>query len=146
MAIERSADVMWEGSVARGGGTISAETGAFAELPYSEPTRVGDSNGQTSPEELLAAAHAGCFAMSLSGQLTRRKHPPERLDVRATVRLDRIEGRSEIVGSDVTVRARVPGLGREEFDEAVAAADEGCTFSRLIKAKGDVTFTAELEE
>jgi len=68
--IERSAKVTWEGNVARGIGTISADTGAFAALPFSLPTRIGAAEGKTSPEELLAAAHAGCFAMGLANELT----------------------------------------------------------------------------
>ena len=72
---------MWEGNVARGGGAITAETGAFTALPYSLPTRIGNPEGKTSPEELLAAAHAGCLTMSLAGELTRAGTPPARLDV-----------------------------------------------------------------
>ena len=136
----------WEGNVARGNGTISAATGAFSGLPYSLPTRVGKPDGKTSPEELLAAAHAGCFAMSLAGELTRREHPPERLDVRATVTLDEVRGEGHrIVASALDVRVRAAGLGASDLERLVDAADRGCTFSALIKASADVSIDARLE-
>jgi osmotically inducible protein OsmC len=83
--VQRSADVTWTGNVARGSGAISAATGAFAELPYSLASRVERPDGKTSPEELLAAAHAACYAMSLAGELAGAGSPPDRLDVQATV-------------------------------------------------------------
>jgi osmotically inducible protein OsmC len=146
--VERQAEVVWEGSSARGRGAITgASSGAFAGLPYSEPTRVGAPEGETSPEELLAAAHAGCYAMSLAAELTRAKTPPERLSVRATVVLDEVEGEGHrIVASDLLVRARVPDADAEAFRAAVDAADAGCTFSALVKASGSVSIDAGLQE
>ena len=142
--IERSADVVWHGNLARGEGSLSAATGAFQDLPYSEPARVGPPGEKTSPEELLAAAHAGCYAMSLAGELART--PPERLDVRATVVMDEVEGKGHrIVASRLDVRARVPGLDQETFSQAVEAADAGCPFSALIAASADVAIDATLE-
>jgi osmotically inducible protein OsmC len=145
--VERSAAVTWEGNVARGAGLISADSGAFAGLPYSLPTRVGQAEGKTSPEELLAAAHAGCLAMSLSNELSSAGTPPERLEVHATIRLDEVEGRGHlIVGSRVTARGRVPGLASNAWDEALVAAHEGCTFSTLLGDAGaEVTVVGELE-
>ena len=102
---------MWEGNVARGSGTLSAATGAFSELPFSLASRVEKPEGKTSPEELLAAAHASCYAMSLAGELAGAGSPPELLDVRATVTLDQVEdGSHRIVASDVLARARVTGV------------------------------------
>ena len=146
--IERSASVTWEGNVARGTGRISADTGAFGELPFSLPTRIGSPDGKTSPEELLAAAHAGCLAMSLASELTRAGAPPERLDVRATIRMDEVEGQGhQIVASTVEARGRVPGLARDAWEKAVQAADEGCSFSALLRRAGaEITVNAELEE
>src|SRR5919197_3374876 len=95
--IERSADVVWEGNVARGSGWISARSGAFGDLPYSLATRIGDSDGKTSPEELLAAAHAGCYAMSLAGELAGAGSPAERLRVTANVTLDEVPGQGHLV-------------------------------------------------
>lgn len=143
--VERSADVTWSGNVARGLGEISAETGAFGALPYSLPTRIGAAEGKTSPEELLAAAHAGCYAMSLAGELAGAGTPVDRLEVRATVTLDEVDGSHKIVASQLYARARVTGVDDAALERAAAAADEGCPFSALIKASGTVTVHAELE-
>ena len=141
--VERRAEVSWEGNLARGEGRISAPSGAFAGLPYSAATRVAARGETTSPEELLAAAHAGCFAMSLAGEL---REQDARIAVTANVVLDEVEGQGHrIVESQLTVRAQAPGLGQDAFDEAVRAADEGCPFSRLIAAGAKVTIDARLE-
>jgi osmotically inducible protein OsmC len=142
--IERSAKVTWDGNVARGTGLISGDTGAFAELPYSLPTRIGQAEGKTSPEELLAAAHAGCLAMGLAGELA---NPEARVEVHATIRMDEVDGKGhQIVASTVAVRGHVPGLDATEWQQKVAAADEGCPFSTLLKNAGaEVTVNAELE-
>ena len=146
--IVREADVIWEGNVARGSGRISAATSsAFTDLAYSVPSRIGAAEGKTSPEELLAAAHGGCFAMSLAGELAGAGTPAERLDVRCTITMDEVEGRGHlIVDSTLTARAVAPDADREGFAKAVAAADEGCPFSTLIKASATVTIDARLEE
>ena len=146
--VERGAHVSWDGNLARGAGLISAKTGAFGELPFSLPTRVGQADGKTSPEELLAAAHAGCLAMSLAGELTSAGTPPDRLDVDATIRLDERPGRGHlIVASSVRIRGRVPGLERAAWDDAVRKADDGCTFSSLLRDAGaEVHVDARLEE
>jgi len=145
--VEREANVVWEGSSARGRGALTAaSSGAFGGLPYSEPTRIGAPEGETSPEELLAAAHGACFAMSLAAELTRARTPPERLEVRATVVLDEVEGHGHrIVESQLAVRARASGSDEAAFAAAVAAADGGCLFSNLIKASAAVTIDARLE-
>jgi osmotically inducible protein OsmC len=144
--VQREATVTWEGNVARGNGAISGATGAFSELPYSLATRVEKPDGKTSPEELLAAAHAGCYAMSLAGELSREGSPPEHLDVRATVTLDQVEdGSHRIVASALLARARVTGLDQRAFEEIANRANEGCTFSKLIDASGTVTVKATLE-
>jgi lipoyl-dependent peroxiredoxin len=143
--IERSADVVWEGDVSHGAGRISGRSGAFDELPYSLATRVGTSDGKTSPEELLAAAHAGCYAMSLAGELAGAGTPAERLQVTSKVVMDEVGGSHRIVRSELHARARVKGSGDAAFADAVRAADDGCPFSALIKASGTVTINAELE-
>jgi osmotically inducible protein OsmC len=146
--IVREADVVWEGNVARGSGRISAATsGAFTDLAYSLPTRIGAAEGKTSPEELLAAAHGGCFAMSLASELAKLGTPSERLAVRCTVTMDEVEGRGHlIVHSAIEARGVVPGVDRERFAKAAVDADEGCSFSTLIKASATVTIDARLEE
>src|SRR5581483_9146099 len=90
--IERTAEITWEGNVARGAGTIDADTGAFSQLPFSLPTRIGQAEGKTSPEELLAAAHGGCVTMSLASELTSAGTPPGRLEVKTTIHMDEVEG------------------------------------------------------
>jgi osmotically inducible protein OsmC len=144
--VQREANVTWAGNVARGSGAISAASGAFEKLPYSLATRIERSEGRTSPEELLAAAHAGCYAMSLAGELASRGAAPEHLDVRAVVTLDQVAGGSHrIVSSEIHARARVTGLTEGELQEVAEAADKGCTFSALIEASAKVTVTATLE-
>jgi osmotically inducible protein OsmC len=145
--IERHANVVWEGNLARGTGRISGGTGAFENLEYSNAVRIGKGNeGKTSPEELLAAAHAGCLATSVAGELTRAGWPPERLDVTANIVMDEVEGKGHlIVESQVRVRARVPGIEESAFPQIVEKADSGCPFSALIRASAKVSIDAELE-
>ena len=146
--VTRDAEVAWEGSSARGRGQITAATsGAFAGLPYSEPARITETAEETSPEELVAAAHAGCYAMSLAAELTRRRTPPGRLTVRATVVLDEVEeGGHRVVASELRVRAQLPDGDESAFRDAVAAADAGCPISALVRASATVTVDANLEE
>jgi len=138
--------VTWEGNVARGSGALSAATGAFAALPYSLASRVEQPDGKTSPEELLAAAHAACYAMSLAGELSGAGSPPDHLDVRATVTLDQVEdGSHRIVASELLARARVKEVDSEALDRLAQSASEGCPFSKLIEGSGQVTVKATLE-
>jgi osmotically inducible protein OsmC len=128
--IERTATVVWEGNVARGAGSITAGSGAFSGLPYSLPTRIGAAEGKTSPEELLAAAHAGCLTMSIASELSQAGTPPERLEVSCRIVMDEVEGRGhQIVASQVTVGGDVPG-------EVVERADSECPFSTLLRNAG----------
>src|SRR5919201_3556426 len=106
--IERSAEAVWEGNVARGAGAITAASGAFAALPVRLATRIGADEGETSPEELVAAAHAACYAMSLSSELAKLGSPPERVEVRAKCVMDEVGERHLVVASEIDVRARVP--------------------------------------
>jgi osmotically inducible protein OsmC len=145
--ITRDAEVMWEGSSARGRGSITAATsGAFAGLPYSEPSRIAEEAAETSPEELVAAAHAACFAMSLAGELTRRRLPPGRLTVRATIVMDEVQGEGHrIVESQLAVQAAVADPDEDAFRAAVADADAGCPLSALIRASARVSIDAQLD-
>ena len=135
----------WEGSGARGRGVIDAGTGAFAGLEYSQPVRIGKGNeGKTSPEELLAAAHAGCFSMSLAGEL---RNGEANLSVTVNIVMDEVEGRGHLIReSQLRVRAHVPGLAEEAFEQTVQVAHAGCSFSRLLEdADVKVTIDAKLE-
>ena len=145
--IERTAEIEWEGNLARGSGSISAgSSGAFRELPYSNASRIGSPEGKTSPEELLAAAHGGCFTTSIAGELTGLGHPPERLEVSCRIVLDEVAASGhQIVGSQVTARATVSGIDQATFVEAVRLADDGCPFSSMLKRSGaEVSIDAEL--
>lgn len=144
--IVREADVSWEGKLSRGTGAITAaSSGAFTGLSYSAPTRVGNPEGKTSPEELLAAAHGGCFAMSLAGELSKAGTPPDRLDVRCTITMDEVEGKGHlIVHSEITATGSVPDCDAAAFAQAAEVADAGCSFSALIRASATVTVVATL--
>jgi osmotically inducible protein OsmC len=144
--IERTAHVGWDGNVARGAGTLDAESGAFARLPFSLPSRIGDPGGKTSPEELLAAAHGGCITMSLAGELTKAGTPPGRIDTDVTIVMDEVEGQGhQIVGSRVEFVVRAEGVDDDALQAALEKADDGCPFSQLLKRAGaTVTVTAHL--
>jgi osmotically inducible protein OsmC len=145
--IVREADLRWEGTIARGQGVVrGSSSGAFA-LPVTIASRVGDPDGKTSPEELLAAAHASCFVTSFGGELARAGTPPERLDVHCTVTMDEVEGGNHrIVTSDIVATAVAPGADAASVARAGKLADEGCPFSALIRASATVTVQATLEE
>src|SRR3954462_6290378 len=135
--IERSSHITWEGNVARGAGTISADTGAFDQLPFSLPTRIGQAEGKTSPEELLAAAHGGCITMSLASELTQAGTPPGRLDGSCRVVMDEVEGQGHQIGAshvDATVAA--DGLDDGALQSLLEKADESCPFSQLLRRAG----------
>jgi osmotically inducible protein OsmC len=132
--IVREADVEWEGTTARGSGVVRATSSGAFELPSTIASRVEIHEGKTSPEELLAAAHATCFVTSLGSELARLGIPPERMHVNCTITMDEVEGQGHrIVHSAITARAVVPG------------ADGGCPFSALIRGTATVTYEATLE-
>ena len=106
-------------------------------MPFSLPSRIGAVEGKTSPEELLAAAHGGCFAMSLASELTSAETPPGMLTVRCTVTMDEVEGKGhQIVRSALAVRAKVPGVDTAALEAAAHAADASCPFSALLRNAG----------
>lgn len=143
--ITRTADVEWEGNLARGAGAISGQSGALENLAYTLATRVGSPEGKTSPEELLAAAVGSCFAMSLAGELTRANTPAERLDVSAVCTVDEVEGRHLVTRVDLEVRGRVPRIDAETFIHTAMEAEQACTMASLVRAGADVTVKATLE-
>jgi len=135
--IERTAEIVWEGNVARGAGTIGAGSGAFSGLGYSLPTRIGQPEGKTSPEELLAAAHGACLAMSLASELATAGTPLGRLEVTCRIVMDEVEGQGhQIVGSHIDAVVAAEGLDEAGLEAAVAKADEGCPFSALLRRAG----------
>ncbi len=135
--IERKAQVRWEGNAARGAGSLTAGSGAFTGLGFSLPSRIGQPEGKTSPEELLAAAHGGCITMSLATELTKAGTPPGRLDVNVKIVMDEVEGQGhQIVASFVEATVAAEGLDEAALRAAVEKADKGCPFSQLLNRGG----------
>lgn len=144
--IVREADISWEGTLSRGAGVVTATSSGAFDLPVTLASRVAKPEGKTSPEELLAAAHATCWVTSLAGELAKAGTPPERLDVHCTITMDEVEGRGHrIVASALSARGTAPGADAASFAQAAEAADAGCPFSALIKASATVTVEATLE-
>ena len=143
MATDRRADVTWKGSLADGSGTITATTsGAIGEQPVSWAARSEDATGgKTSPEELIAAAHAACFSMALSAGLSRAGTPPDELHTSATVTFQPGEGITKI---HLTVEGTVPGLDAAGFAEAAQGAKENCPVSKALAAVPEITLDARL--
>ena len=146
MSAIRRAEVSWSGNLATGSGTVSAKSsGAFDALPVSWAARTEAPEGKTSPEELLAAAHAACFAMALSGGLGRGGTPPERLDVSAEVTFDKVESGWKVVSSALTVHGVVPGISAEDFVAAAEATKDGCPISGALQGNVELSVVATLE-
>ena len=143
MATDRRADVTWNGSLMEGGGTIRSTTsGAFGELPVSWAARSEDATGgKTSPEELIAAAHAACFSMALSAGLAKAGTPPDELKTSATVTFQPGEGITKIA---LTVEGRVPGLDAAGFEEAAQGAKANCPVSKALASVPEITLAASL--
>lgn len=146
--VTRTASVHWEGDIRRGSGTVElASSGAAPGLPVSLPTRTAEKGGgQTSPEELIAASHAGCYAMSLSALLTQGDNPPESLEVGVEVAIAEASGDGyEITRSELTVRGRVPGLDGDGFEQAAKDAEQACPISNAMRGNVEISVNAELE-
>ena len=144
MAAERKAEVTWDGDLAHGKGRFNVGSGALPESEVTWASRTERSEGKTSPEELIAAAHASCFSMALSHTLAERGTPPDRLDVSANVRLE-TEGGPRISAVDLEVRGRVPGIDEPAFQEAASDAAEGCPVSGALKGNLEIGVNATLE-
>src|SRR5262249_41657391 len=130
MAAIRRAEATWSGDLASGSGTVSAvSSNVFTDLPVSWAARTEAPGGKTSPEELVAAAHAACFSMALSAALGRAGTPAERLDVSAEVTFDKLDAGWRVVSSALTVRGRVPGCDADAFKRAAEGARDGCPIS-----------------
>jgi len=144
--IVREANATWQGNIARGDGALSAGSStAFADLAFTVASRISIPGDKTSPEELLAAAHGGCFTMSLASELSQAGTPPTSLETRITVTMDEVEGKGhQIVHSQIDVRGEVPDCDEAAFAQAAEAADAGCPFSTLIRGIATVGLTASL--
>ena len=134
MAATRQARAVWNGDLAKGSGEVSAiSSGKFSALGISWGARTESPQGKTSPEELLAAAHASCFAMALSAGLGRAGTPPKKLDVTSTVTFDKVGEDWTVVSSELEVKGEVPGIDAAAFAKAAEGAKDGCPISRALK-------------
>ena len=142
MAAIRKSQAVWQGALASGSGRVSASTsGAFTDLPVTWASRTETADGRTSPEELIAAAHAACYCMALSSELGKAGSPATRLEVSATVTFDRIDGKWTVAKSELQVTGRVPGISAEAFRGLATAAKDGCPVSRALA--GNVAISVE---
>ena len=141
--MERSASAVWNGDLKDGKGTISTQSSVLSEAPYSFVTRFENGKG-TNPEELIAAAHAGCFTMALSAQLGTMKITPENLCTTATVTLEKLDAGWTISKIHLDVTGHIPGISPDAFESAASSAKQNCPVSRLCKA--EITMTARLEK
>lgn len=146
MAAERRANADWRGPLLTGSGTVELGSSGLGTFPVSWPSRTEEPNGQTSPEELLAASHAACYAMALSATLARNDTPPERLRVTSTVTFVPKEGGGFQVGeSRLEVIGTVPGVDAAKFAELAAAGEEGCPISNALRGNVGISVSATLE-
>lgn len=143
MTMNRKASAVWNGGLKDGKGRISTDSGVLKDTQYSFSTRFEDGVG-TNPEELIAAAHAGCFSMALSGQLTGAGQPPESIHTTATVTMEKTDAGFTITKIHLDVDARVPGIDQAGFATAANNAKAGCPISRLLNT--EITMTARLEQ
>lgn len=142
MGFQRTATAVWHGSLKEGSGTVSTESGALASVPYGFRNRFENEPG-TNPEELIGAAHAGCFSMAFSAELGKVGITPERIETVATVHLDFVEGTPTVVSSALAVKVRAPGASVDQIMSAGNAAKGGCPISRLLNA--DITMELSIE-
>jgi osmotically inducible protein OsmC len=140
----RTANAVWEGSIQEGRGQMSLGSGAF-EGNYSFKSRFEEGDNGTNPEELIAAAHAGCFSMALSLVLGEGGNVPESIQTQAKVSLRNVDGNPTITKVALTTRARVPGLDDEGFKKAANAAKDGCVVSRALGGVDEITLDAALD-
>jgi osmotically inducible protein OsmC len=139
--MKRKASARWEGDLKTGRGVVSTDSGVLQSAPYSFTTRFENEKG-TNPEELVAAAHAGCFTMALSAELGKAGLLPEKLETTATITLDKLESGWTVSESHLEVVGKVPGASPDAFRTAAEAAEKGCPISRLLNAK--ITMEAKL--
>jgi osmotically inducible protein OsmC len=141
--MKRNASAVWQGGLKDGKGTISTDSGVLANTQYSFSTRFEDGAG-TNPEELIAAAHAGCFSMALSGQLGAAGLTADSINTTASVSLEKTEAGFAITKVHLEVRAKVPGADQAAFDKATSNAKSGCPVSKVLNA--EITMNATLEQ
>lgn len=144
MAAKRTARAEWEGDLLRGHGRVQGTSGALPEVGVSWSSRTEAPAGRTSPEELLAAAHAACYSMALSAGLGRMQKPPSRLSVEATATFDKVGDAWKVTAMELHVTGTVPGISAAEFETAARAAADGCPISGALKGNVAISVRAEL--
>jgi len=137
--MKRNASAIWKGDLLAGAGTISAESGVLKDTNYSFKTRFEEGVTGTNPEELIAAAHAGCFSMALSHELAQAGHKPTSVATKATLSLEQVDGGFAITKVHLDTDANVPGIPQAEFDRIAAAAKAGCPVSKVLNAEISLT-------
>jgi len=146
MAQIRRAAVSWKGDLSSGTGTLTAPTsGAFKNLPVTWASRPDAADGRTSPEELLASAHASCYSMAFSSDLTKAGFKPDSLEVTSEITFDRVDGKWTVISSKLIVRGKVPGIDQAKFAQVAAGAKDGCPISRAIAGNVALSVEATLE-
>jgi osmotically inducible protein OsmC len=147
MATTRRADATWSGDLLGGIGTVTAATtGVFRDLATKWASRIGEPEGVTSPEELLAAAHASCFSMAFSNELAKAGTPPTSVNVSVAVTGDKLESGWTVLSSAITVRGVVPGATEASFQEAADKAKDGCPISKALKGNVELSVEATLDQ
>lgn len=145
MAVTRFAEAVWTGDLLTGSGTITyVSSGAFTRMPVTWASRTEAHEGRTSPEELIASAHASCFSMAFSARLAKNGTPAERLDVKAVVTFDKTDAGWKIAKSELSVRGTVPGIDAATFAELAEGAKDGCPVSQALKGNVELSVEATL--
>ncbi|HET9457093.1 MAG TPA: OsmC family peroxiredoxin [Candidatus Limnocylindrales bacterium] len=147
MATTRRAAATWSGDLLSGRGTVTASTTAvFSDLPTTWASRIGEPEGVTSPEELLAAAHASCFSMAFSNELAKAGTPPTRVDVTVAVTGDKLDAGWTVLAAAITVKGQAPDATEASFREAAEKAKDGCPISKALKGNVELSVEATLED
>jgi lipoyl-dependent peroxiredoxin len=144
MAATRTAQAVWENDLLRGHGSVKGTSGGLPQVQVSWSARTESPGGKTSPEELLAAAHASCYSMALSAGLARAQHPPSKLEVSAAATFDKVGDGWKVTKMELSVVGTVPGISAEEFAKAAEAASTGCPISGALKGNVPISVTSRL--
>ncbi len=144
MATQSTAEAVWEGDLPHGKGRVKGTSGGLPETTVSWAARTGSQSGLTTPEELLAAAHAACFSMALSAGLGRQQKPPQELRVRATATFDKVGDGWKVTTMALEVHGKVPGITAADFEAAAKAASQGCPISGVMKGNVEISVRATL--
>jgi osmotically inducible protein OsmC len=144
MAAQRKASVIWETDLLSGSGKVRFDSGALPETQVTWVSRTEQPGGKTSPEELLAASHASCYAMAFSATLARRGTPPRKLDITAVCTLDKVGDKWKVTTMELRVMGEVPGMNQAQFEEAAKVAEAGCPISNALRNNVEIKVSAHL--